>query len=180
MQEAELSMLRRVGPSEDDLLLAQGNLACTYEALGRSEQALSIRRNVYSGRLKLDGEEDEDTLAAANNYALSLLRLQRLEEAKALLRKTLPVAQRVLGEINFSTIRMRACYAEALYGDPSATLRELREAVTTLEDAERIAQRVLGGAHPLTEGIEEDLNDVRAALRARETGLAGALADMRV
>ena len=75
---------------------------------------------------------------------------------------------------------MRACYAEALYGDPSATLRELREAVTTLEDAERIAQRVLGGAHPTTDGLEEDLRDVRAALRARETGLAGALADMRV
>ena len=50
--------------------------------------------------------------------------------------------------------------------DPDATLSDLREAVTTLEDAERIARRVFGGAHPLTKGIEGDL---RAALRARDT-----------
>jgi hypothetical protein len=57
--------------------------------------------------------------------------------------------------------------AEAV-GD-GATLDDLREAVTTLEDAERIARRVLGAAHPLTTGIEEQLQNVRAALRAHET-----------
>jgi len=56
-----------------------------------------------------------------------------------------------------------------VYDDPAATLDDLREAVTTLEDTGRIAQRVLGGAHPLTENIELDLRDARAALRARET-----------
>ena len=50
--------------------------------------------------------------------------------------------------------------------DPGATLDDLREAVTTLQDAERTARRVLGGAHPVTTGIEEDLRDARAALRA--------------
>ena len=32
-----------------------------------------------------------------------------------------------------------------LYQDPAATLGDLREAVTTLEEIERIARRVLGG-----------------------------------
>jgi hypothetical protein len=41
--------------------------------------------------------------------------------------------------------------------------------VTTLEDAERISRRVLGGAHPTTEEMEDDLRDARALLRARET-----------
>ena len=50
-----------------------------------------------------------------------------------------------------------------------ATLDDLREAVTTLEDAERIGRRVLGGANPITTGIEGNLRDARAALRARET-----------
>jgi len=50
-----------------------------------------------------------------------------------------------------------------------AALDDLREAVTTLEEAERIARRVLGGAHPLTGWIESELRDARAALRARET-----------
>ena len=49
--------------------------------------------------------------------------------------------------------------------DDAATLDDLREAVTTLEETERIARRVFGGAHPLTKGIEGDL---RAALRARD------------
>ena len=57
----------------------------------------------------------------------------------------------------------------ALYDDPGATLDNLREAVTTLEEIERIARRVLGGSHPLTTGIEWDLQKARAALRARET-----------
>ena len=63
---------------------------------------------------------------------------------------------------------MRSSYANALYNDPSASLDDLREAVTTLEDAGRIGRRVLGGAHPLTAEIEEDLQNARAALRARE------------
>ena len=49
------------------------------------------------------------------------------------------------------------------------TLDDLREAVTTLEDTERIARRVLGGAHPITVQIERDLRKARATLRARET-----------
>ena len=54
-----------------------------------------------------------------------------------------------------------------------ATLDDLREAMTTLEDAERIARRVLGGAHPVTENIEDNLQDARAALCARETPSSG-------
>ena len=55
-----------------------------------------------------------------------------------------------------------------LYKDEGATLDDLREAVTTLEDVERIARRVLGGAHPLTALIERNLRAARAARRARE------------
>ena len=64
---------------------------------------------------------------------------------------------------------MRALYAKALYEDEGATLDDVREAVTTLEDAARISRRVFGGAHPLASGIEDDLRDARAALRARES-----------
>ena len=53
--------------------------------------------------------------------------------------------------------------------DPNATLDNLREAVTTLEDATPIARRVLGGGNPLTLDIEASLRRARAALRARET-----------
>ena len=64
---------------------------------------------------------------------------------------------------------MRWTYARALCEDPAATLDDFREAVTTLEDAGRIARRVLGGAHPTTVGIERTLRAARASLSARET-----------
>ena len=67
---------------------------------------------------------------------------------------------------------LRWVYAIALYQDPGATLDDLREAVTTLEDTERIARRVLSGAHPLTAGIDTTLRNVRVVLRAREALLA--------
>jgi len=60
-------------------------------------------------------------------------------------------------------------YGEALYKDPAATLDDVHEAVTTLTETARIARRVLGGAHPLTTGIEVALRRARDALRARET-----------
>ena len=65
-------------------------------------------------------------------------------------------------------------YADALYKDDGATLEDLREAVTTLEETERIARRVLGGAHPLTGRFEFRLQEARAALAARETPSASA------
>ena len=100
---------------------------------------------------------------------MTLSELNRFEEVKTLMCKTISLARRVLGENHEITLRMRWNNAEALYKDASSTLDDLREAVTTLEEIEPTARRVLGGAHPTTEGIEADLRDARAALRARET-----------
>ena len=106
---------------------------------------------------------------AANNYALSLLGLKRFEEARSVWRKIMPVVRRVLGKCHDHTLMMRWNYARALGADPDVTLDDLREAVTALEDLERIARRVLGGSHPTTVGIEDDLQKGRAVLHARET-----------
>ena len=147
----------------------QTNLSITYERLGRLEEAMRMKRDVYSGWLRLHGEESAESLTAAANYAAALQLSLRIEEAKSLLRKTMPVARRVLGESHELTLIMRGNYAKALYKDPRATLDHLREAVSTFEDMEPIARRVLGSAHPLTLWIENGLRRSRAALRARET-----------
>ena len=62
---------------------------------------------------------------------------------------------------------MRKIYAEALYRADGATLDDVREAVTTLEETELIARRVLGSAHPTTESIEVALRNARAVFRVR-------------
>ena len=169
MEKAQLSTLRRHGASESDILGAQGNLAITYQALGRFEEALQMKWDVYTGYLKLHGEQYGATLIAANNYAWGLVTLERFDEAKSLMRKSIRVARRALGENVETTLRLRWTYAMALYEDPAATLDDLREAVTTLEETARIARRVMGGAHPLTAAIGDKLRYARAILRARET-----------
>ena len=106
--EAELSMERRIGAPEKNILAVQSNLANTYASLGR-------------------------------------------------------------GESNELTLRMRKVDAIALYKADGATLRDLREAVATLEDTARIARRVFGGNHPLATGIGREIQISRAALDACET-----------
>ena len=111
----------------------------------------------------------EETLRGANNYVVGLIVLERFEEGKSLMREIIPVAQRVVGESNELMLNMRSLYADALHLAPAATLDDLREAVTTLEEIEPTARRVLGGAHPEAMGIEKSLRYARAALHARET-----------
>ena len=108
------------------------------------------------------------TLLSANNCALTLIELRRYAEATSLLLKMTPVARRVLGESDETTLKMRWSYAEALRKDDGATLGDLRESVETLEDTLRIARRTLGSAHPLTAGLVGELPRSRAALRARD------------
>ena len=106
---------------------------------------------------------------AANNYAASLMNLKRYGEAKVMLSKVAPVARRVLGDNDKLALKMRFFYAAALYRDDDASPDDLPEAVNTLEEVERTARRVMGGANPLTVDIERELKRSRAVLRARKT-----------
>ena len=74
-----------------------------------------MRDDVYSGTLKLYGEEHRETLVEADNHAVALSDLGRFEEAKSLLRKTMPVARRVLGESD-DVLGMRQNFALTLQG----------------------------------------------------------------
>jgi len=173
VQEARLSLMRRNGASEEDMLVVQSNLAGTYRMLNRDEDVLSTMRDVYHGYLKLFGEQNRQTLMVANNYAVSLGDLRRFKEAKSLLQKTMPVAQRVLGESDRIALQMRKIYAEVLCNDTDATLDDLRKAVTTFVELERTARRVLGNSHPNTALVGRNLLEARAELRRREASEQG-------
>jgi hypothetical protein len=170
VKEAELAMMRRNGLPEERMLLAQGNLATTYAGLGRWDESLGVRRDIYSGFVRVLGEEHRDTLSEAYNCALSLVndRVRKFGEAKSLLRKMIPISKRVLGEGNENTLRMRMLHGRALCQDPAATLVDLREAVNALEDTERTARRALGDAHPCISTIGQCLQFARGALGVHE------------
>ena len=73
-----------------------------------------------------------------------------------------------------SSVRPSARYAfarllcvmrtDALFGDPSATLDDLREAVMTYTELERTARRVFGNVHPTVLDIGKDLRNSRKDL----------------
>ena len=73
VQQADLATLRRIGAQEASILVIEANLAVTYESLGRYEQALQMKRDVYYGEVELYGEEDERTLGGAQNCAAGLV-----------------------------------------------------------------------------------------------------------
>ena len=54
-----------------------------------------------------------------------------------------------------------------LYKDEGATLDDLREAVTTLEETESTARRVLGRTHPVAESIDFILQEILNRRRER-------------
>ena len=157
--------------------MSQSNLATAYEDIGRLEDGIRIRQDVYSRRLELYGEAHVETITAAFNYSSMLIQVNRFEEAKSLLRKMTPVARRVLGNNNALTLRMRWIYAQSLCRADGATLDDVREAVTTLEDAGRIARRVFGGTHPLASAIERGLRSARDRLAIREGGDVSSVCD---
>ena len=156
VQEAEWSMRRCVGASENDILGALGNLAMTYGNLRRFEEASSLHRDVYSGFLRIRGEEHQDTLRYANNYAMNLIELRRFAEARNLLRKIIPVARRVLGNDHELTLSLREDLCQAILdGEFAAT--EKCEALEMLEDTAGAMRRVLGPNHPDTLHAEQVL-----------------------
>ena len=83
-----------------------------------------------------------------------------------------PSAQTSLGSFGVSSTTLSDGVVDLRVRRSTWTLREsarrhasddlAREAVATLEDTERIARRVLGGAHPLVVGIEKSRGASRA------------------
>ena len=83
VREAVLSMQRRLGDGEENILSSrQSNLSLTYHELGRFEEALTIKRYVYSERSKLNGEEHAETLREASLLNPSLCRLKRFRRSQ--------------------------------------------------------------------------------------------------
>ena len=142
---------------------------------GDVRHAVAASRWGKSDYTKVKGEEGigsrrPERLLRAPRLALQVL--QFLSVARRVARvfrgHRAPLVATMTGVRPATSRRFRWIYYKSLYADDDATLADLREAVTTLADAERTVRRVFGGTHPLTVDIEDELRDARAALNARE------------
>ena len=133
------------------------NLAISYAALGREEQALFMQRDVYSGTLKQYGEEHEDSLISALNLSTSLVNTSKFAEARAFIHDQMALAKRILGSDHDLTLAFQWGYARAFTLDKSVSADQLVEVATTLEKTLKTAQRVLGREHPSTGNYRHEL-----------------------
>ena len=165
VREAELATKRRVGVTEESILVSQGNLAVTYAELGRSDEALSTYREAYAGCKSVFGNCDERTLAAANNLVFQLQKQSKFAEAVSILRKPLSDARRAFGDDHEQTLALGSLLADSLAGPgTSPTVDDLREAIAIREDVCKRSRRLLGGSHPHTEKRQRALDSARSHL----------------
>ena len=163
--EAELSMMRRVGASEEALLVARGNLGNTYDTLGRNEEALSTYREAYAGCKSLLGGCNFRTLMAANNLVYALQKQMKHAEALSILREPLSDARRALGDDHEMTLMLSSLLSDSLLkARTSPTVDDIREAIAIREDVCKRSRRLLGGAHPDTRRRQDALDCSRRNL----------------
>ena len=156
MQEAELSMLQRLGESESTLLGVRTNIASSYQSLGRLKEALAMERDIYTKKVALSGKSSPFTLTAAICLANTLAKMHKYDEVCSFASERIPECQRVLGAEHENTLFLRTIYARALFED------DPEQAETILVDVSRIARRVLGPSHCRTVAAEHELGFVRA------------------
>ena len=75
-----------------------GNLAATYSALGRHEDALRVKERVAAAGLRVLGEDHPDYLTSLNNLASTYSALGRHEDALRVMERVAAARLRVLGE----------------------------------------------------------------------------------
>jgi serine/threonine protein kinase/tetratricopeptide (TPR) repeat protein len=133
------------GPDHADTLLSMYNLAYSYEAAGRTQEALKLFEETLQRRKATLGPDDPHTLASMNNVAQCLLDSSRTQEALKLFEETLQRRKATLGQDHPDTLlsmnNLGICYDTA---DRPHEARKLHEATLQLRRA------ILGPDHPDT------------------------------
>ena len=175
-RRSRLPLERRRGAPEEAVLATQNNLATTYYELGRLEQALSLRRDIYSGHLRGRdlGPLHHNTLGAALNLSTSLVDAGNYAEARAFMRDQMELARRAFGADHPVTLDFQWGYSRAFTLDKDVSAEQLAEVATTLEKTLEISQRVCGREHPRTCSVRGELTiaKIKEAICVGERKLA--------
>ena len=100
------------GEEHPDTLSIQNNLGSTLSDLGRNEEALKMKKDVYEKRKKILGEEDPSTLISLSNLIGTLYKLGNTGYAIELQIRLMKNYIKTLGEKDKKTIRAIVRLAE--------------------------------------------------------------------
>ena len=166
VMEVQLAYEKRMGVHEVTILDMRSEIADCHDGLGRKEEALEFRREIYARYLALSPDVSARSIShRALCLSGSLNDTGRRAEAATFLRKHLPEARRALGVRDPTYLCPRRNYAFSLYRDDGVrhyqddgpSRDNVVEAVAILEDTSSTARQILGPAHPLNDGIQRYL-----------------------
>jgi tetratricopeptide (TPR) repeat protein len=133
---------RELGDDHPRTLTAMGNLAETWRAIARHDEARGLQEQVLEGRRRTLGAEHPDTLTAMNNLAGTLRDLGATQQARSLFEQVLSYRKRVLGDEHPDTLTAMNNLAGSLWD-----LGDLAHARTLLEQVVDGRVRVFGDEH---------------------------------
>jgi hypothetical protein len=87
-------MKAKLGPDHPDTLTSMNNLASSYAAAGRTQEALMLKEETLQLRKAKLGPDHPDTLTSMNNLAASYIDAGQAAKPSALLRETLNLRER--------------------------------------------------------------------------------------
>ena len=169
-----LTSMKRFGDASHTMLPIENMIALCLCKLKRNDEALVMRRELYTKTINLLGTEHRDTIVSAINLAQSLmlkavpgpnilwtrdnlgaLSVACVNEARALLSKTVPAVVRTFGPDHEFTISILGHYAStfAIFHDGESQ-NEVAKALAMTEDVSRRTRQILGVAHPMTKRVD--------------------------
>ncbi|MFD5159608.1 FxSxx-COOH system tetratricopeptide repeat protein [Streptomyces hawaiiensis] len=146
------------GDSDTETIMAQSNLAASYESAGYMTRAVSMYEESLSHCEKVFGPQHRRTLAIRGNLASAYESAGETTRAISLYKKVLKQSIQVLGEDDPETLTMQnnLAYAYRVAGD-------LKRAIPLYKATLSQRARTLGGDHPST---LNSLNNLATACQA--------------
>ena len=125
--ETYLALFRRRWPQAKEVItMAQSDLACCLNEVGRHDEAVVLMRGIYARRVAMHGAAHEDTISSGQCLAVSLNTIELWSEAKTLTRdQLLPAAERSLGADSHTTLMLKHNLVQVLAQDPACTRDDL-------------------------------------------------------
>ncbi len=133
------------GPDHLDTLASMNNLAASYYAAGRIEEAIKLMEETLQLRKAKQGLDHPDTLLSMNNLASTYLAANRTQEAVKLLEETLQLKKAKFGPDHPNTLLSMMSLANS-YLEAGRT----QEAVKLNEETLQLRIKKLGSDHPDT------------------------------
>jgi serine/threonine protein kinase/tetratricopeptide (TPR) repeat protein len=156
----------KLGPDHYDTIMSMNNLANSYHAAGRIQEALKLHEKALQLLKAKLGPEHPDTLTSMNNLAASYAAAGRSQDAHKLIEETLRLVRVKLGDDHRLTLTIMYNLAHAY-----AAAGRSQEALKLREETLRLRKAKLGDDHPQTLSSMDALADSYAAAGRRQEAL---------